>query len=266
MSNSTLNLSAAEIELIEINRQKEALALQEKNAKVLLEEEKQISHQETMKLKDEENDQKQIEAAQEFFRQFQNKLFGKYQVIVSERPTTYVASIYEKKDEVSGYESRVIKEIQGIRKCAAIGYVGTNISIGVSYENKKWQMFTSTSDIRKGKTNIVTVNIEIVAKLEEKIRKDKSIAESDSGFDQCVAEVVTENPEVNVEKKEEWIRVEYMTTKGYMSRSVVATYPNGLKVVYGFSNQDGNFQKRIASIDSSFLDKSKVIELLKALK
>jgi len=289
MSNQ-IELSASEMELININRQKAELEKQERLAKRQIANDKKIQQGQSRVASLIAYAAKQNAAATEFFNKIEAKYPGLYELDKVKNNEEIIEYNWYHESDVDRPEGLVNnKEIifSEIVNTEAFRIKRTDniyiiikehlVSTGGFYERNKNQGFkmfvlgTEYSQERKPLINVDTAHRNIQDFIDTELAKNRSKNLSDIGWDMLNAEVKREHPDaIEIKKEDKYISTGFRNThKGFYKRIVIAIFANGLEVSYNYryfeKDNEMVFIKELYNLNTSKMDQAAVVTALKGL-
>lgn len=288
MSNQ-IELSASELELISINRQKAELEKQERLAKKKIADDKKIVTGQNRASKMRADAIRQNIAATEFFEKLDAKYPGIYEldrVAKNETVLEYNYYYHEKDaDRPEGlvdnkeiiFSEDVNTQSFRIKRNNSIFIIVKEHIVSTSFfrsNNNGFKMFVIGAEYDKEKkalTNVDTAHKNIQDYIDAELAKNRSKNLSDIGWDMLEAEVKRENPDAfEVKKEEKYVSTGFRNThRGYYQRTVLATFKNGLEVSYSYryfeKDNEMVFTKELYHLNTSKMDQAAVVASLKNL-
>lgn len=285
------NLSPAELELIRINREKEALAKQEKQAKLELDKQKNIQDMDKEVKEFEVSNEKKNETILNYFQEINSKYPNVYQIKTTETSKDFSRKEYYTEEErtekgiTEKYATYVLAELE-------LKYIHKTIervdnpkiyisvaphTTGESYKrHTEMRLFVNGCGYdqeKKALKNIATAHKNIQEFIDTTKRKQQNQQDSNTGWDMLFKEVSKEFAEdclddnAKIEKETKWVR---SGDRGYEKQIVKITFKNGLVVSYSFryyqdNNNNGKmvFIKDFYEMETNKLDKSVMVNMLK---
>jgi len=262
----TVELTAAELELIEARRQKEAAEAAEREAQKKITIEKALA---------------KMELTAESFRNSKIAEAAVWNDLITElnynSPNSFVLASTDRTETIKArlgwnYQDEVVDEVVVPYKSYSIKY-RTNESIYITLEIEHDRPRYQIHGIDDGWNKHYRTAKTIVAKVNEFIEKKQAIVrrkqQTTDSLEIAHQLLVEENPDATVEKKTfQESRYDYSRRSrrfvGYTEiPEVTVTFANGLVIRYRMKTENGEVKTFIYTYDASKLDKDAVIEALK---